>query len=161
MSEKPQIQLRGASVGQSPTWDGTRYKPGNPAAGSITVEAINGEAFTLEKCRPVVIWSGSTVRRASNASQALAAVLGLATADADATLVVGIQVSGEFEATANQWDAVTGQVGGLTPAARYFLGAAGALTTTPPSSAGASLVLVGTALTSTKMELGINAPILL
>ena len=47
-----------------------------------------------------------------------------------------IATSGAVTATTAQWDAVTGQSGGLTPGAKYYLSnvTAGAITTTAPAT---------------------------
>lgn len=60
----------------------------------------------------------------------------------------------ELEATTGEWDALTGDAGGLVAGARYFLSSisAGRLTTTPPDdTAGEFVAPVGRALNTTKM----------
>ena len=66
-----------------------------------------------------------------------------------------IQSDGVFVATAAQWDAVTGQTGGLTPGAIYYLSptTAGAITSTPPSTTGQYVVQVGIALSTTALDI--------
>lgn len=61
--------------------------------------------------------------------------------------------AGQVEATTTEWDTVTGQSGGLTAGAQYFLSrtTAGNITTTaPPPGVGLRLI-VGKAITSTRM----------
>jgi hypothetical protein len=72
-----------------------------------------------------------------------------------------ILVDGVLTATTAQWDAVAGTTGGLTPGTVYFLGAAtaGTLTSTAPSTTGQFVVRVGRAISSTKLDLMIMAPI--
>ena len=64
-----------------------------------------------------------------------------------------VQTGDVLTATTTQWDAVTGQTGGLTTGATYFLSAAtaGNLTTTAPSTAGQFRVPIGVALSTTDM----------
>jgi hypothetical protein len=58
-----------------------------------------------------------------------------------------------MSASTAQWDVVTGQTGGLTPGAMYFLSNStdGALTTTAPSTG--YICPIGRALSTTKMAL--------
>lgn len=72
-------------------------------------------------------------------------------------------VDGVVSATTAQWDAVTGQVGGLTPGSAYFLDPAtpGKLTSTPPSAVGQVVTRVGIALSDTDFDVRIGEPILL
>jgi hypothetical protein len=102
----------------------------------------------------------------------------LALADAAATyLVIGlvqdtsisaaaageVQVNGILTATTGQWDAVTGDSGGLTAGSRYFLDptTVGNLTTTPTTTTTEYVTPVGRALSTTKMELLIETSVLL
>jgi hypothetical protein len=73
----------------------------------------------------------------------------------------GALTDGRITATTTQWDAVTGQTGGLTPGARYFLSAAsaGMLTTTPPSVDGQVIAPIGTARSTTEFEISIGTRI--
>jgi hypothetical protein len=79
---------------------------------------------------------------------------------ADAT-PVNILADGILVATTVQWDAVTGETGGLTPGANYFLdpAAAGMLTQTAPTTAGQFVVRVGHAVSTTEMEIEVQQPI--
>lgn len=72
-----------------------------------------------------------------------------------------IQTSGVLTATTGQWDAVTGQSGGLTAGSVYFLDptTAGNLTTTAPTTIGQYVVRVGLALTSTEMDIDPQPPV--
>lgn len=74
-----------------------------------------------------------------------------------------IQTDGTLTATTTQWDAVTGQTGGLTSGAIYFLSAttAGRLTTTAPSASGEYVVRLGRAISTTALEISVEPPILL
>lgn len=76
-----------------------------------------------------------------------------------ATVISG----GPLELTTAEWDAVTGQIGGLTPGAPYFLSttAFGSITTVPPSAAGLFSAKVGKAITTTTLDVDPRNPILL
>lgn len=103
-----------------------------------------------------------------------AAAVDLAQADAQSTIRVAglvadtsiaaaasgeILFDGILVATTTQWDAVTGQTGGLTFGADYFLSAAtaGGLVTTAPTTG--FVVRVGYALSATEFEIEIGQPI--
>jgi hypothetical protein len=69
-----------------------------------------------------------------------------------------IITSGFLEATTTQWDAVTGQSGGLTAGALYYLdpNTAGMLTATEPTNDDALIAPVGLAFTTTEMLVRIH-----
>lgn len=69
-----------------------------------------------------------------------------------------IASSGIITATTGQWDAVTGQTGGLTPNTTYYLSAAtdGRITPTSPSTTGEWSQQVGYALDSTQLRIEIS-----
>lgn len=64
---------------------------------------------------------------------------------------------GRMTATTAEWDAVTGQTGGLTPGANYYLDptTAGMLTTTAPTADGHVVAPVGQAKSTTDFEITI------
>lgn len=66
-----------------------------------------------------------------------------------------------LDASTAEWDAVTGQVGGLTSGAVYYLSAAAAgdLTTTAPIAEGEYVVRVGKAVSATRMEVMVERPV--
>lgn len=66
--------------------------------------------------------------------------------------------SGLFTASTAQWDAATGQTGGLTPNTDYYVSAtvAGRLTTVAPSTTGQWVQPVGVALNSTQLTVNIT-----
>ena len=74
-----------------------------------------------------------------------------------------ILVDGVLTATTGQWDTVTGGSGGLTPGTIYYMSAAtaGSLTATAPTTVGQYVARIGRAISATKMDLMIMAPILL
>jgi hypothetical protein len=72
-----------------------------------------------------------------------------------------IQTDGVLTASTGAWDAVTGDTGGLTPGAAYYLSEAtpGGLTTTAPTSGGDFVVRVGLAISATALDISIMPPI--
>ncbi len=86
-------------------------------------------------------------------------------------LILGISVwvptkrplisNGHVELSTDAWDEITGQTGGLTPGAVYYLssGTAGQLTTTPPSAPNTFITQVGVALENSVLLVQIGAPV--
>jgi hypothetical protein len=74
---------------------------------------------------------------------------------------VTVIVDGVVTATTGQWDTITGQTGGLTPGADYWLSAAtaGKLVSTAPTTDGEFVVPVGHALSATEFELEVGRPV--
>jgi hypothetical protein len=70
----------------------------------------------------------------------------------------GIITSGVLAATTGEWDVVTGQVGGLTVGAKYWLDEStpGSLTATAPTTAGEFVAPVGKALSATEFEVDVD-----
>jgi hypothetical protein len=108
---------------------------------------------------PVYFQGGNaTPALADNAVTTRVRGLSFAAADTDP---VEVQVDGIFEALATEWDAVTGQTGGLTEGETYYLDptTAGRLTVTAPTAFGDYVAPVGTALSATELDIEIGAPI--
>lgn len=121
----------------------------------VTDTATNGEASAIAIGRAVYVSATNQVRLANANSASTTNVVALvASTSINSSASGNIAVAGMLEATTTQWDAVTGQSGGLTPGATYFLSntTAGALTTTAPTSG--HVVPVGTAVGTTKLRLG-------
>jgi len=125
----------------------------------------NGETATaLPFGTPVYAATGTTVKRGQANAKATATVVGLVY---DASVAAGatgsIAQSGILTGTTAQWDAVAGTSGGLAVGAYYFLDAAnaGRITATPPTTAGQVNVCIGSALSSTELEVDVELPILL
>jgi len=120
------------------------------------INLTNNNASTINIGQPVYAESDGNVDLAQANAQGTVEVIGLV---ADATIAASasgqIITDGVLEATTDQWDAVTGDTGGLTVGDVYYLSAAsaGELTTTAPSSTGNFVKRVGTALSTTQMEL--------
>lgn len=95
--------------------------------------------------------------RADDASTA--SVTGFAAGRAVVGSRVIVQMTGPLHLTTDQWDAITGEVGGLTEGATYFLDAAseGGMTTTAPSADGEIRTPLGIALSAEDFLVQIGA----
>lgn len=113
---------------------------------------------------PVFISSADNVQKARANAVGTSKVIGLVFDTTIANAAAGqIQTDGVLSATTTQWDAVTGQVGGLTAGSEYYLSAAtaGRMTTTAPTSVGEFVCPLGIAISTTKFKLSIENTILL
>jgi hypothetical protein len=153
---------------------GTDGHPQQLQAGdSISVSTTTTETESLTNAvasavvigTPIYISAADTFTAARANASATAKVHGLVfdAPSIAASSAGSIATDGVVVATTTQWDAVTGQTGGLTPGSDYFLDAAtaGKLTTTAPSAAGQFNALIGRAKSTTDMSLNIRFPIAL
>jgi hypothetical protein len=104
----------------------------------------------------------STVKKSQANALGTTDILGIVKdASVAASALAAVQTDGQISATAAQWDAVTGQTGGLTAGSVYYLSAttAGQMTTTAPTTAGQYVGRIGKALSSTVFDLAIAPPI--
>jgi len=101
---------------------------------------------------------GAGVGLANSATLPNACFAGIAVSAATPGFAVSYRTSGCFALTTAQWDAVTGEVGGLTPAATYFLDPVSGMLTRTPTDAG-FLVQVGRALSATEFAIEGDGPI--
>lgn len=69
----------------------------------------------------------------------------------------GLVYAGPLTLTTAQWDARTGDSGGLVTDQSYFLDTGGNLTSTPPTASGTYVALVGTAATPETMNVTLLA----
>lgn len=125
-----------------------------------TINRVFNSAATIGE--PVYAVSATNVDSAQADAQGTIRVVGLTLSiTLNATDAGDILVDGILTATTTQWDAVTGQSGGLTPNANYFLdpSAPGKLTTVAPTTAGQFVVRIGYALSTTEFEIEIGQPI--
>ena len=129
---------------------------------TVPVGAWRGTSFgTLQYAAPVIMTGPAIVGNGiAFGSATFANVIGLSCRECDAagedvyvTLPVGL-----VDFPTNIWDGVTGQTGGLTTGANYYLSAAtpGKMTTVAPSSAGDFIILLGVARDPTTMILNIQ-----
>jgi hypothetical protein len=137
------------------------YSPVPPHAGFSTFRGEIGDPdISIDVGQPL----GPTLLSVAYAQAddaATANVLGLASSAGEQAGSyrrghVNIQPIGPMALTTAQWDRVTGQVGGLTPFAPYYLSAAapGMLTTTPPGG-GFFVTPVGFGMNATTMMIQI------
>lgn len=134
---------------------------GDTITSVITVTQTNGEAGAIVIGAPVYNDAADSVKKGKADAAATIRVLGLV---ADVTVAAGqpanIQTSDVLVATTVQWDAITGQTGGLTPGSFYYLdpATAGKMTVTPvpSSSTGQYLVRLGQALSTTEFDIRID-----
>jgi hypothetical protein len=113
---------------------------------------------------PVYAFAADGVKKAQANAKATSKLAGLGLDPTTAPAAVGnIITSGTLVATTPQWDAVAGTTGGLAFGTIYFLDptTAGKITSTPPTTVGQCVVVIGTALSTTELELAISQPILL
>ena len=136
----------------------------NTAATQVRTRT-NGNAGNIVKGAPVYLTGvANTVDKARANAMSTSRVYGLVY---DTSIAAGaggaIATDGPVVATTTEWDAVTGQTGGLTAGSMYFLdpATAGKLTTSPTNTQGEVNVLVGEAVSTTEMALNIAKPILM
>jgi len=142
-----------------------RLSPG-PFAPSSNGAPNPAEQFTVTNNSGVPILAGSPVTalgvRGDASAGATAPVVGLAIATTAPTMPTPLQSVGAMVLTTAQWDAVTGQVGGLTPGALYTLATSpGEISTSPPTIPGQSVVAVGTARDADTLIVLLTLPVLL
>jgi hypothetical protein len=128
------------------------------------VALTNGEATSVVIGAPAYVSAAGTFKKAQATSATLSKCIGLVYDAPSITNAVSgnICTDGLLTATTVQWDAVTGQSGGLTAGSDYFLGATlGLITVTPLVTAGQYNVKVGKALSTTQMDVAVRDPILL
>ena len=126
------------------------------------VTQTNENAGALVIGTPVYTSGSGQVDKAQANAYATAEVLGLVKDASIASTQPGmIQTDGVMVASTAQWDAVTGQTGGLTVGSVYFLHptTSGMLTVTTPSAVGQLVARVGKALSETELEITIEQPV--
>ncbi len=132
------------------------------ATDQIITPMTNGHTSAITIGRVVYVSGNDTVNLANANNYATSQAVGIVTSPTVAAgATANIAVAGVVSATMTQWDAVTGQSGGLTTGAKYYVSntTAGALTTTAPTSG--VLAPVGIALSSTKLALNIQRVVIL
>lgn len=133
---------------------------GRVVAGSATVantvSLTNGEAGSVNPGAPAYISGANTFKKGIANAAAQSLIAGLNTTTVASGAVGSIKTADLLTLTTVQWDAVTGQTGGLTVGAVYFVNntTAGMLTSTLPSSG--YIAAVGEAISSTTMLIRIN-----
>lgn len=130
-----------------------RVTAGTAGSSGINIQTTltNAEATQVVICSAVYSFSAGNFKKAIANAAGTTRVVGLAAASINASASGGVVTAGELSATTVQWDAVTGQTGGLTSGSVYYLdnATAGKLTTTAPSTG--YVVEVGQAVSTTQM----------
>jgi len=126
--------------------------------GEVDVVSLENDtgAAALVIGAPVYCKSAGKVDNAQADAVATVEVIGLVAVASIAYQASGnIQTDGVLTATTGQWDAITGDTGGLTFNDVYYLDpdTAGMLTTTAPTTTGDFVVRVGKAISTTDMEI--------
>lgn len=131
-----------------------------PTSGNSRDSLTNGEVTTAGKFKAVYSFttSGQFKLARADASGTMRAI-GLTAAAINASVSGEIITSGTVSGTTGEWDAVTGQTGGLTPGSVYYLSNTtyGNLTTAVPSSG--YLVRVGVATSNQKLLIQLGEPV--
>lgn len=167
-SGNPTISLDDSGVTPGTYNSVTVDAKGRVTSGSTTATNSVSEQLSNNTTGPVSI--GRAVYISGNGQFGLALannistskVIGLVGAVSIAAGATGpIIVDGIVEATAGQWDAVTGQSGGLTAGAEYYLSniTGGALTTSAPTTG--VHAPIGVALSATKLKLDVKRVVIL
>lgn len=128
----------------------------------VDVFAMTNESGgSIAICSPVYCSSANLIAKAdASGNAATAKVVGLLKATTANEATGNVQTNGVVSATTGEWDAVTGDSGGLTAGTVYYLDTtAGLLTTTAPSGSGNYVTWVGVGITATEMMLSIDEPI--
>jgi len=128
-------------------------------------QLVNDEATAVVICAPVYSDAPGGFKKAQANAATTSKCIGLVgQAPSIANGVAGaITLDGVLTATTTQWDAVTGQTGGLTFNTIYYLdpATAGKLTTTPPTTVGQFVVPIGRAFSTTDFKIQIEQSVLL
>ena len=126
---------------------------------SVTKNNATGNTLTIGT--PVYVSGGNAIEAQANAYSTVRVAGLVKDVSAPTGGSVNILSDGVLVATTTQWDAVTGQTGGLTEGADYWLSeiTAGSLTTTAPTTSGNLVQLVGHALSDTEMEIEVGQPV--
>lgn len=148
--QKPLVIING-QVQQIPAGD-------TLAAASSEVDVVavtNTNAGSIVIGTPVYVSASGSVNKAAAGAAGTTRVLGLVKDASIAAAAFGfVQTDGILAATAAEWDAVAGTVGGLVAGTSYYLSTtAGLLTAAAPTGAGQYVMRVGMAVSTTEFEI--------
>jgi hypothetical protein len=133
-------------------------------ASQEAVSMTNGNVGAIVIGTPVYVSGNDEVDKAQADASGTKNVFGLVLDASIASAGTGsILTNGFLTATTGQWDAVTGDTGGLVANSLYFLDpdTAGKLTKTSPTTIGDYVCPVGVALSTTVLKIDIDTDILL
>lgn len=123
----------------------------------ITTTMTNAEASGINIGQPVYVFSGDNVKKGIANATGTRRIIGLVSdTTINAAASGNIAITGLMTATTGQWDAVTGQTGGLTPDAIYYLDntTAGKMSSTAPSTGW--VCPIGIALSTTRFKIQVQ-----
>jgi hypothetical protein len=142
-----------SSNGTDPVWAAVA----DPSQSSY----VNDEASALLVGNWMYADATGGAKKAKADASTTVQVVGISLTAAAAAGSAVVQGSGIVALTTGQWDAIAGTTGGLAVNTPYFLSAAtaGAMSATPPATAGQKIVRLGIGLGPTKMRIAIQAPI--
>lgn len=157
------VNTSGAGTYTSVTVDTYGRVTSGTAAGAATqigTTLTNQSGATIEKFK--VVYKTATadqIAKANANSGTTFRAIGFASAAIANTASGTVVVSGVVAGTTGEWDAVTGQTGGLTPGSAYFLSnsTAGNCTTTAPGTG--YVCRVGVAISTTQMLINLGEPV--
>lgn len=122
----------------------------------------NGDVVPLLAAMPLAQPGASLVRATAGSGFALAHVVGLVVVGGGLALPVRTLALGVLTLPTSVWDAVTGDVGGLVPGVRYYLGTLlGRLSTAAPVVPGQYVTVIGSAISAVTLLVNPETPILL
>lgn len=127
------------------------------ASSNLAITLTNNQGSTINIGQVVYSFSADNVRLGIASGSGSKGAIGLVGDTTIANSASGsIITHGVLSATTGQWDAVTGQTGGLTSGALYYLdnATAGAMSTTAPASGW--VICIGRALSTTKFLINIG-----
>jgi hypothetical protein len=136
-----------------------QLQSGDQLQSNELIVRTNANASPIVIGQPVYVSGAGSVDLALADAQVTSRVLGLvAETSIAAAASGGIQTDGVIVATTGEWDTVTGETGGLTAGALYFLDPdiEGMLTQTAPTLSGDFVAEVGMALSTTELEISIR-----
>ena len=133
---------------------GRPNQPPNTVAAPIAAEALPAGS-------PVYVSGMNEVSLAQADALSEALVIGVVPYAIEVDERAPIQKGGSLELPAEQWDALTGDDGGLTPGDIYYLSdaTAGLITTTAPSTTDHYQTIYGVALSPTDMYIIAGTPV--
>lgn len=131
----------------------------NSLINAIVRPMLNGTGGTLLPGQVVYMAASDQAALAQANNSITSRGVGMVLALIDSS-VAYVQCVGNISLPTGQWDALTGETGGLTPGAVYYLSptTAGALTATAPSSSGQFVLKVLLAISSTSAKLIFDGP---
>ncbi len=148
----------GVSIVQT---DSTTTISSNSSSTVLTIVLTNSDSIQVTKGMPVYSFNNGEFKRGKANNVTTNKLIGLAHDDINTSASGEIQTDGVLMASTVQWDALTGDSGGLTVNSLYYLSetTAGNLKLTVPITGYVSPV--GIAISSTQMKIGILNTVLL